>query len=153
MSRMLMRGWMAAGLIAVAAGAAEAQQAHFGPRVGYNFDVDEALLGVQLLLPLTRAVEVYPSFDYYFVDAGTLFAFNGDLKFRLGRRRPSVFYLGGGLNVLVRKNGVDDTDAGANIFGGLEARRGSVHPFVEARLLLHDDSSLQVLFGLNFTLY
>lgn len=153
MRRIVRRAWLPAVLIAATAGTAEAQRAHIGGRAGYNFDIDEALVGAQILLPLTRAVEVYPSFDYYFVDAGTLLGFNGDIRFRLGPRRASIFYLGGGLNVLVRSDGADDTDTGVGVFGGLEARRGSTHPFVEARLLLHDDSSFQLLAGLNFTLY
>ena len=71
-----------------------------------------------------RSIEVYPSFDYYMVDAGSLVGFNADLKFRSLR--------------CVR---------------GLETRYGRTHSYVEGGGLFHDGSSLQLLFGLNVTLY
>ena len=134
-------------------GVAYAQRAHIGARAGYDFDSEDALIGGQILLPITRSVELYPSFDYYLRDAGTWLGFNGDLRFRLRTRTRSVVYVGAGLGVLSRSNGVDETDTGLNLFGGFDAHTGSVHPFVEGRVRVMDDSSFQVLAGLNFTLY
>jgi hypothetical protein len=95
---------------------------------------------------------VYPSFDYYFIDAGSLVGFSVDLKLNsLPWRNP--FYLGGGLNFLRRGNGASDTDTGGDFFIGVEGRRGLNHPYLELRLLLHDDTSLQLAAGLNFTLF
>ncbi len=126
---------------------AAAQRSHFGLHGGYNFDLDEGLVGAQIHMPLTRSIELYPSFDYYLVDAGTLIGFNGDLKFRTP---GTPLYFGGGLNIL-RAGGNSDT--GVNLFGGFETRYGRTHPYLEGRGLFHDGSSFQLLFGINITLY
>ena len=70
------------------AGVAEAQtnRAHLGPRIGYNFEVEEVALGAQFSAPLGDRFEFYPSLDYYFVDPGSLWGFNLDLKYRLEPR-------------------------------------------------------------------
>jgi len=132
-------------------GRAEAQRSHIGPHAGYNFDFDEALIGAQAHLPLTRSVELYPSFDYYFVDGGKLLGFNGDLEFRAPR---GPLYFGGGVNVLRASAGAGrSSDTGINLFAGFETRYGVTHPYIEARGLLHETRSFQLLFGLNVTLY
>jgi hypothetical protein len=126
---------------------AAAQRSHFGVHGGYNIDSDNWLIGAQAHLPLTRSIEFYPSFDYYFVDPGSLVGLNADLQFRTP---GAPLYFGGGLNIL-RASGNSDT--GFDLFGGLETRYGRTHPYVEARGLFHNNSSLQLLFGLNVTLY
>src|SRR5207244_3817864 len=65
---------------------AAAQRSHFGLRGGYNFDIDEGLIGAQIHMPLTRSIELYPSFDYYLVGAGTLSATPSDSA----RSRPAA---------------------------------------------------------------
>jgi hypothetical protein len=126
---------------------AAAQRSHFGVHAGYNYDSADWLIGAQLHMPIERSIEFYPSFDYYMVDAGSLVGFNADLKFRsLG----TPLYFGGGLNILGASG---NSDTGFDLFGGLETRYGRTHPYVEGRGLFHDGSSLQLLFGLNVTLY
>ena len=146
---MIRRTLMVVALLACAAGVTrvEAQRAHFGLRGGYNFDIEEGSLGAQLHMPLSSSIELYPSFDYYFVNTGNLLGISGDLKFRTP---GAPVYFGGGLNVLT---GDGNSDTGFDLFGGLDTRYGQTHPFVEMRALFHDNSSLQVLFGLNVTLY
>ena len=139
-------------VVALLAGAAgvtpvEAQRSHFGVRGGYNFDIEEGSIGAQLHLPMSSSIELYPSFDYYFVNTGNLLGISGDLKFRAP---GGPLYFGGGVNVLT---GEGNSDTGFDLFGGFETRYGQTHPFVEARALFHDSSSLQLLFGLNVTLY
>lgn len=131
----------------VAAAPAAAQRSHFGIHGGYNFDINEGLIGAQLHMPLAHGIEFYPSFDYYFVGSGSLVGFNADLKFRTP---GDPLYLGGGLNVL---SGSGDSDAGLDLFAGFETRYGRTHPYVEGRGLFHNGSSFQLLFGLNVTLY
>jgi hypothetical protein len=126
---------------------AAAQRAHFGVRGGYNFDAEDALIGVQAHFPLSASIEFYPSFDYYFVDGGNLLGFSGDLKFRTP---GAPLYLGGGVNLL---HSSGNSDTGFDLFGGVETRYGQTHPFIEGRFLMHDNSSFQVLFGINMTLY
>ena len=141
-------------LLAATTATAHAQRSHIGPHVGYNFDVDRALIGAQLLLPVGRSVELYPSFDYYFVDAGSLVGFSGDLKFRVPTGGPSVLYVGGGVNILrASAGGSSDTDTGWDLLFGLESRLGMTHPYVEGRVLNHSNSSFQLAVGLNLTLF
>jgi hypothetical protein len=139
----------AVALLACAAGVTrvEAQRSHIGLRGGYNFDIEEGSLGAQLHLPLSSSIELYPSFDYYFVNTGNMLGLSGDLKFR---SPGAPLYFGGGINHLT---GDGSSDTGFDLFGGFETRYGVTHPFIEMRALFHDNSSLQLLFGFNVTLY
>lgn len=134
--------------------AAGAQRAHLGFRAGYNFDRDDALLGGQIAIPVSSMVELYPSLDVYLADVGTVMGFNVDLKLRSsGQPQASVLYFGGGLNMVnASAGGSSNMDTGGNLFVGLESRRGAAHPFFEVRGLLHEQSSVQLVGGLNFTL-
>lgn len=123
-----------------------------GPHIGYNFDAEALALGTQLTLPLTGQLEVYPSFDYYFVDPGSLWAINADLKFR-PPTRSGAFYVGGGLDYTHASVGGGAGDTNLNILGGLEARRRPYSPFVEGRLLLGNGSAFQIVGGFNFRLH
>ena len=134
-------------LCAAGVSRAAAQRSHFGLHGGYNFDFKEGLIGAQLHMPLSPGIELYPSFDYYLVDAGSLVGFNIDLKFRTP---GTPLYFGGGLNIL---SGGGNSDAGPDLFGGLETRYGRTHPYIEGRGLFHNGSTFQLLFGINITLY
>ena len=146
---MLRRILTAVALLMCAAGvsSAVAQRSHYGIHGGYNFDIEEGLIGAQLHMPIGRGVEFYPSFDYYLVDAGSLVGFNADLKFRTP---GTPLYLGGGLNIL---SGGGNSDTGFDLFGGFETRYGRTHPYIEGRGLFHTGSTFQLLFGINITLY
>jgi len=146
---MIRRILTVAALLLCAAGVdrAAAQRSHFGLHGGYNFDLEEGLIGAQLHMPLTPSIELYPSFDYYLVDSGSLVGFNGDLKFRTP---GTPLYFGGGLSIL---RGGGNSDTGLNLFGGFETRYGRTHPYIEGRGLFHDGSTFQLLFGINITLY
>ena len=146
--------FMVAGAVAATAAPAGAQsgRAHLGPRLSYDFDFEEFGVGAQLSVPVARRLEFYPSFDYFFVERGSLTQLNIDLKYRV----PADFnwlYVGAGLNVTRRAvNDVDFNDTGLNLFGGYESMRGRVHPFVEVRVIAGDGSRAQLAGGLNFTL-
>lgn len=132
---------------------AGAQSLHVGPRIGVNFDSDDILIGGQLTAPIADRLELYPSLDIYLPDAGTLLGFNGDLKYRFPTGSSLFLYAGGGLNVLYASlGGESDTEVGANLIGGFETRTGRIHPFVELRVLLHDNTSAQLVGGLNITI-
>jgi hypothetical protein len=144
---------LAAVAVMLSATAVQAQRAHLGFRAGYEFDRENALLGAQITLPLSGMVELYPSFDYYLTEgSGSMVGFNVDLKLRsVGQ---SALYVGGGLNMLrASSGGSADTDTGGNLFLGVESRTGAVHPFFELRGLLRDNSAVQIVGGLNFSLY
>lgn len=142
---------LAALLVTAVVPVAAAQRAHLGFRAGYNFDRDDALLGAQVLIPLASMVELYPSFDYYMTDAGSATGFNVDLKVRTAG--SSAMYVGGGLNMMrIGGGGTSNMNTGGNLFVGLESRLGQTHPFFEVRGLLHEQSSVQIVGGFNFTI-
>lgn len=153
MKSMLARLAVVLACTAAVTSVAEAQQRlHLGPRLSYNFDAEEFGLGAQFSYPVAPRIEFYPSFDYYFVSPGSLWALNADAKYRVPMEGEWL-YLGGGLNIArASVNGNGNTDAGLNLLGGVETRLGRVHPFAEGRLTLGDGSTFQISAGLNFTL-
>lgn len=144
---------LAVSLALGASGAAQAQaRSHLGPQVGYNFDYEAMVLGAQFSAPIGRHLEFYPSFNYFIVDVGTVWALNADLKYRLPIEGDWL-YLGSGLNLTMSEfGGASNTDAGLNLLAGIESRVGSVHPFGAFRLTVGDGSRAQLVAGLNFTL-
>ena len=118
----------------------------YGPHLGYNFDVDELLLGAQLSWPITPQLDLYPTFDYYFVSPASLWALNFDLKYR-PPTRYGAWYVGGGLNYS-KSTGGNDTNL--NLLTGLEARRGRTRPYVEAKFTLGGPSTFQLVGGLSW---
>jgi hypothetical protein len=130
-------------LAASSLSAVNAQQARLGMHGGYQFELSGALVGAQLRMPIGGSWDLYPSFDYYFADDGNVLGFNGDVVYRMA---GDPLFLGGGLNVL-------DSDAGFSLFGGFESRQmGASHPYVEVRGLFHDEATLQLTMGINFTM-
>jgi hypothetical protein len=138
-------------------GSAQAQsdRLHLGPRLSYQFDLEEFGVGAQFSAPIARHLEFYPSFDYFFVDNGSFWQLNADLKYSIVSEAINWLYLGGGLNLARRDTDTPNdarTRAGVNLFAGAESRRGRVHPFAEFRVVLRDGSAAQLAAGLNFTL-
>jgi len=129
-----------------------------GPHMGYNFDADALNLGLQATLPLTTEVELYPTFDYYFVSPAKLWAVNVDVKLRPPTRRGAL-YVGGGLEYLdsSASNAIGGTassgDINISLIGGWEVRRSPVAPYAEGRLLLGHGSAFQVAGGISFYLH
>ncbi len=122
-----------------------------GGHVGYNFDAQNAVVGVQATFPLAPQIDFYPSFDYYTISNATEWALNFDLKLRPPAFR--LWYFGSGLNILhVSAAGASDTKKHLNVFGGLQGRPGPIRPYAEARETLGDGSAFQLVGGLSFTL-
>jgi hypothetical protein len=128
-------------------GAAPAGSREAGVHVGYNFDLDRALIGAQATFPITRYIGLYPSFDYYMGTGAAVWALNFDLKLR----PPAVYqfwYGGAGLNLLH----AGMTTSHLNLFAGFAGRPGPFRPYAEGRLTLGDGSAFQLLGGLSFPL-
>ena len=122
----------------------------YGLHLGYNFDVDELLLGAQLSWPIVPALDIYPSFDYYFVSGGSLWALNFDVKYR-PPTRYGAWYLGGGLDLMhASAAGNGTTNSNLNLLTGLEGRRGRTRPYVEAKFILGDNSQFQLVGGFSW---
>ncbi len=138
-------------LVFASVGTAEAQDKalHLGPRLSYQFDAEEFGIGAQFSVPIASQLEFYPSFDVFFTEPSSLWSFNIDLKWRVAPASVSWLYLGTGLNIM---DGPGDSNAGLNIFGGIESRSGRIHPFAEMRFVVSDNSTAQLAAGLNFTL-
>jgi hypothetical protein len=117
---------VALGLTLGVSSAAQAQErSHIGPQIGYNFDYEALVLGAQFSAPIGHHLEFYPSFNYFFVDAGSLWAVNLDLKYRVPFENADWLYVGGGLNVTrADAGGASNTDAGLNLIAGIETRTG-----------------------------
>ena len=139
------------GASAVAAGAQAST--HVGGRVGYNFDTREVMFSANLTVPMTSRLEFYPSIDVYAPDQGNRIGYNGDIKISFPMTTGPRFYAGGGVGVLSRTVGeFSNTDVGANLLMGLESRSGYVHPFVEGKVALRDNSQFMLIGGLNITI-
>ena len=137
----------------VSSAAAQRRGRALGPRsgahLGYNFDIDELLLGAQFSWPLAPRFDLYPSFDYYFVDPGSLWSLNIDAKLR-PPTRYGVLYVGGGLNYSHASfSGNGSSDTGLNLLAGLEGRRTRSAPYVEAKLILAGETSFQLVGGFS----
>ena len=122
----------------------------YGAHLGYNFDVDELLLGAQLSWPIVPSLDLYPSFDYYFVSGGSLWSLNFDVKYR-PPTNYRAWYLGGGLNYShASAGGASASNTGLNLLTGLEGRRGRARPYVEAKFILDNGSSFQIVGGVSW---
>lgn len=148
-------------LTSTMAGAAQAQtgRLHLGPRVSYQFDLEEFGIGAQMSIPIANYLEFYPSFDSFFVNAGSYWDINADLKYRVATESVDWLYLGAGLNIAHTRRdrsdenrSNDDNKAGLNLFAGVESLSGRVHPFAEVRFTANNRSTTQASVGLNFTL-
>lgn len=122
----------------------------YGAHLGYNFDLDDMLLGAQLSWPISPDLAFYPQFDYYFVSGGSLWALNFDLKWRPPTRRR-VWYVAGGLNWShASANGNSNSDTNLNLATGLEGNRGKTRPYVEGRFILGNETSFQIVGGVSW---
>ena len=135
--------------------AVAAERPQIGAHVGYNFDASQALIGAQASFPIVPQIDLYPSFDFYTVSGGSLWALNFDARFRPRIASPyATFYVGSGLNLShASAGGFSNTDTNVNLFGGLAGRRGQMRPFGEARVILGNGSSFQIQGGVAFVLH
>ena len=161
MKGILLRVTLVVLLVGVLASTADAQRRarrrsvvtpgpRYGAHLGYNFGADGLLLGAQVSWPVSPKIDIYPSFDYYFVDPASLWALNFDLKYR-PPTRYGAWYVGGGLNWShVSAGGNSASDTGLNLLTGLEGRRGRTRPYVEGKFILGDGSSFQLVGGVSW---
>jgi hypothetical protein len=102
---------------------------------------------------VTNHLEFYPSVDVYFPDNGSRTGFNGDLRYRIATEAGPDLYFGGGLNIMNRSvDSRSNTDVGASLLMGVESHTGTVRPYAEGRVLMHDRNAFQLVGGLSLTL-
>jgi hypothetical protein len=144
---------LAASLLAAGEAGAQTGRTHWGPRVTYNFDFEETAIGFHLGLPIASRLDFYPSVDVFLPDEGSLLGLNADIKFQPSPQDAGPLYIGAGINFTRRgRLRVSNTETGLNLFGGLEARTGAIHPFIEMRAIFADQSMVQLSGGLNITM-
>jgi len=133
---------------------AQARTTYFGPRVLYNFDAESFGIGVGLTAPIQSGFSFYPSFDYYFLDLGTSFQINADVKYQFPNEDLQWLYVAAGVGISrFSYEGFSSTDAGLNLVGGFQpAGAARIKPFVEAKLGIGDGSYFQVAGGINIPL-
>ena len=123
-----------------------------GAHLGYNFDGDAALVGAQASFALAPSFDLYPSFDFYFVDPGSLWSLNLDVRYR-PPTRYSLLYFGGGINYSrASAGGLSGSDTNLNLIGGVEGRRRRATPYGELRLTIGNGSSFQIAGGVSWRL-
>lgn len=133
---------------------AQAGPLQFGPRVGYNFDAEEFSIGAHLIKPLTSAIAIYPSFDYFLIDVGTMLGINADLRYQMPAQNLQWLYLGAGVGFTrFSFEGFSNTSTRLNMIGGFQPAGGSrIKPFAEARLAVGDGSTFGVFGGISIPL-
>lgn len=140
-------------LVAFPAGAQRVMNAgpRYGAHAGYNFEKHLWSAGAQLFWPISSIVDLYPSFDYFFMSSGSAWALNVDVK-AVSPSRDLSWYLGTGLAFYHSSVGGGTSSAtGVNLFTGLEGRSGRPLPYIEVRLTLAErGGALRIGGGLNW---
>jgi len=128
-----------------------AAQAHFGVRGGLYADQDHGFIGAHALAPVQRNWVFTPNFEYVFVEPGSYYTINADLHYDFPSRSNTIFYLGGGL--AIAHSAIEETshtEAGLNLLTGISFSRRPVIPFVQAKVMMGEDTQLIVGGGLTF---
>jgi hypothetical protein len=131
--------------------AAPARAANVGVRVGLYTEPTDPFVGAELLLGLSDQVYLNPNAEYIFRDNQTYMTFNGDLHYDFRTHGPYV-WIGAGLAVIYHNpDGPAEatTDVGANLLLGIGAR-GRVIPYVQAKLVVKDNTQLVIAAGIRF---
>ena len=127
-----------------------------GGKLGYESaqDLDgtaELGLHAELDQPGTR-VHLLPNVTYWNVDGVRDLSPNMDAYYHFNPAGRVTPYLGGGLglNFVHRDRGLDSTDLGMNVIGGLRFPGTQNHYFLEGRYTASDVGQVSVLTGITF---
>jgi hypothetical protein len=152
---MRFRSWLAAAVTAAAllapVSTTPAASADFGVRAGVYTDAGEPFVGVEGLFALGNRVYLNPNFEYVFTDDPDLMTFNVDLHYDFRTRSRAYVWAGGGLGVLYSNpdQGDSNTDVGLNLLFGV-GLKGDVVPYVQAKVIVSDDTEFVIGFGVRF---
>lgn len=155
MKKITGRAWHLAAATALAlttASTVEAGEVMGGARFGIYTDVSEAFLGGELLVGVDHRLFFNPNVEVVLVDDGSYMTFNADFHYDFPQR-STTFWLGAGLAVIrIDPPGPfgADSDVGANLLAGLGFRAGSVIPYLQAKVIVGDDTELALAAGLRF---
>lgn len=123
-------------------------------RLGVYTDAEETFVGGGILTRMGKTRWFFnPNLEYVLLDRGDLVTLNADFHQDLATRGEADLWLGAGLALVERENrfGVDSSDIGLNLLGGVGFLRSQpVRPFLQAKLLLSDDTEGVIAFGIRF---
>lgn len=134
-------------------------QPHLGINLGYNATNEEMFIGGQGQFHITeRPLMLNPRIEGYFIEGQTFLQFDGNVEYMIGEQYTQLFtpYVGAGLGVIYQSvDAVDDSsiNLGFNVLGGaIFFPQSMIHPLVDARLTVAEDSYVTVLAGIIVTL-
>jgi hypothetical protein len=125
-----------------------------GVRAGFYTKIDDPFIGAELIIPIDRRheIDLNPNVEYVFVDNTTYMTFNFDAHVDLYGHHRAFAWLGAGLGVIyIDPKGPrpSTTDVGANLLAGV-GLRGDVIPYIQAKVIVKDDTEFVIGFGLRF---
>jgi hypothetical protein len=138
---------------AIGSAAPASADPRFGIRGGIYTDPTDAFAGAELLFPISHSVYVNPNLEYVFRENATFMTFNGDFHYDFPTHHGPYVWLGAGLAVVYRNPdgpADGDTDVGANFLAGIGARGHGVIPYLQAKLIVKDNTQFSVAAGLRF---
>jgi hypothetical protein len=133
--------------------AAPARADNFGVRAGLYADPTDGFIGAEGLFRLSHQVYLNPNIEYILADHQTYMTFNGDFHYDFHTHGPAYVWIGGGLAVIYHNpDGPADanTDVGANILAGIGAKGHGVIPYLQAKLIVKDNTQFVIGAGLRF---
>jgi hypothetical protein len=142
---------VAAALLTLLVSAGTARADNFGVRAGYYTDAGEPFVGVEFLAHVGHRIYFNPNFEYVFTDDPHFMTFNADFHYDFRTRSRAYVWAGAGLGVLYTdpKVGDSDTDVGLNLLFGV-GLKGEVVPYVQAKVIVSEDSEFVIGFGVRF---
>jgi len=126
---------------------------HFGARIGVYTDGSDFFLGGDYLTPINGDIDFNPNIEFIFIDGGSFLTFNFDALYNFPHNESTTFWAGGGLGLLYfdPSRGDSNTDLGVNLLGGLGfITSGKLLPYLQAKIILSDNSNFVLGFGLRF---
>ena len=93
-----------------------------------------------------------PNLEIVFPDGGNLFTMNGDFHYEFPSSSSLGTYAGAGPALLIADPNVGGsrTDFGLDLIGGVTGRRGTTHPFGQAKIVLSDNTEFALMGGVRF---
>ena len=130
----------------------------FGLRGGVYTDTEEPFIGGEILFPIGSSFYLNPNLEYVLIDNGDLYTVNLDFHYDFWGDRNLAAWLGAGAALIRteldpprgRDRGVDETDFGVNLLAGIGAKRGTLRPYLQGKVILSDDTEAVIAVGLRF---
>ena len=142
------------GIVLSAAGAPAAAQVDFGVRAGAYLEDADPFVGLELLTRMGSTEWFFnPNVEFIFADERDGISGNFDFHYDFVTTGDYYVWAGGGLAIINTEGpgGQDDeTDAGANLLGGIGWRLRGVTPYAQLKVVLSDDSEVVAGVGVRF---